>query len=95
MGLSKKPLPGSLPLLQVIELQPQGGRMTQGNRKIRYEGDTNDEIGAVKGFLGLSPKVKGLILLNLVCVWPTYFHVPELDTGPKREGIHMSAFRCR
>ena len=67
MGLSKKPPPGSLPLLQVIELQPQGGRMTQGNRKIRYEGDNSEEIGVMKGFFGLSPKVKGLILLNLVC----------------------------
>lgn len=65
MGLSKKPPPGSLPLLQVIELQPQGGRLAQGNRKVKYDTDMNEE-GIVKGLCGLSPKVKGLILLNLV-----------------------------
>lgn len=68
MGLSKKPPQGgSLPLLQVIELQPQGGRVLHGNRKTRYEGDNNEELGAGKGLFGLSFKVKGLILLNLVC----------------------------
>lgn len=67
MGLSKKPPQGgSLPLLQVIELQPQGGRATHGNRKIRYEGDNSEELGVGKGLFGLSVKVKGLILLNLV-----------------------------
>ena len=60
------PPPGSLPLLQVIELQPQGGRLlTLGNRKVKYDSDTNED-GIVRGLCGLSPKVKGLILLNLV-----------------------------
>lgn len=71
MGLSKKTSQGSLPLLQVIELQPQGGRVPQANRKVRYETDNNDANGGIsasKGLFGLSAKFKGLVLLNLVCL---------------------------
>lgn len=70
MGLAKKPPNGkaSLPILQVIDLHPHGSRTFSG-RKMRH--DIEEKEGPAQSmparyFLGLSPKSRGLILLNLV-----------------------------
>lgn len=63
-----RPDSNKLPLLRVIELNPQANSSLHASRRNAndFKKDQTKSQAEGPGFLGLSPKARGLILLNLV-----------------------------